>query len=159
MTGRYTMVDIHKAKELSAFCGIYCGTCGMYRGRVYAKIAQEFLEVIIAGDYPDELTINPKGEKPDFDFNEFLKGVEYFCREESGAYCQRPCKQAGGVACDIRICARKRGFEMCYECEDFPCEHFSLTLERHPERLEDYERFKELGFEGWLRFHAERIWF
>ena len=150
------MVDINEAKKLIGYCGIYCGSCGMFRRRIYAKIAQEFLEVIKAAGYPDELTINPNGVKPDFDFNEFLKGVEYFCKEDSGAYCQEPCKQDGGVLCKNRPCIRERGLEICYECKDFPCEHFSETLEKYPEKLKDYERFKKLGFEGWIRVYAER---
>ena len=106
------MVNINEAKKLIGYCGIYCGACGMYRGRIYAKIAQEFLEIIKAAEYPDELTINPKFVKPDFDFNEFLKGVEYFSKEDSGAYCQEPCKQGGGVLCKNRPCARERGVEI-----------------------------------------------
>jgi hypothetical protein len=150
------MVDIHEAKKLIGYCGIYCGTCGMYRGRIYAKIAQEFLEIIKAAGYPDELTINPKGVQPDFDFNEFLKGVEYFSKEDSGAYCQEPCKQGGGVPCKNRPCARERGIEICYACKDFPCKHFSESLEKYPEKRKNYKNFKKLGFEEWIRFHAER---
>jgi hypothetical protein len=149
-------VDISEARKLIGYCGVYCGSCGMYRGRVYAKIAQEFLEVMKAAGYPDELTINPKGVKPDFDFNEFLKGVECFSKEDSGAYCQEPCKQGGGVPCEYRQCARERGLEICYECRDFPCEHFLWGLEQHPEKRADYERFRKRGFEGWVRFHAGR---
>ena len=150
------MVDINEAKKLVGYCGIYCGTCGMYRGRIYAKIAQEFLEVIRAAGYPDELTINMTSAPPDFDFNEFLKGVEYFSNEGSGAYCQEPCKQGGGVACNNRLCAKEKGVEICYECKDFPCEHVSSTFEKDPEKRKDYERFKRLGFDGWIRFHAKR---
>ena len=119
-------------------------------------MAQDFLEVINAAGYPAELTINPQGVHPDFDFNEFLKGVEYFSKENSGAYCQVPCKQGGGVACKHRPCARERGVEICYACNDFPCEHFSRTLETYPEKRKEYERFKKLGFKEWIRFHAER---
>ncbi|UCH72194.1 MAG: DUF3795 domain-containing protein, partial [Thermoplasmatales archaeon] len=104
----------------------------------------------------DELTINPKGVKPDFDFNEFLKGLEYFSKEDSGAYCQESCKKGGGVSCKNRLCVRERGLEICYGCKDFPCEHFSETIDKSPEKLKDYERFNKLGFEEWLRFHAER---
>ena len=150
------MVNINEAKKLIGYCGIYCGSCGMYRGRIYAKIAQEFLEVIKAAGYPEELTINTKGIKPDFDFNEFLKGVKYFCKEDSGAYCQETCKQGGGVPCKHRLCVKERGLEICYECNDFPCDHFSWTLKESPEKRKDFERFKKLGFEGWIRFHAER---
>jgi len=150
------MVDINEAKKLIGYCGIYCGSCGMFRGRIYSKIAQDFLEVIKAAGYPDEITINQKGVKPDFDFDEFLKGIEYFSKEDSAAYCQEPCKKGGGVPCKNRLCAKERGLEICYECKDFPCEHFSWTLEKSPEKAKDYERFKKLGFEGWIRFHAER---
>ena len=150
------MIDINEAKKLIGYCGIYCGTCGMYKGRIYAKIAQEFLEVIKAAGYPEELTINPKGIKPDFDFHEFLKGVEYFSKEDSGAYCQVPCKQGGGVLCKNRDCAKEKGLEICYECKDFPCELFSETIEKCPEKLKDYERFKKLGLEGWIQFYTEK---
>jgi hypothetical protein len=150
------MVDIKEAKKLIGYCGIYCGSCGMFRGRIYAKIARELLEVIKAADYPEELTINPKGITPDFDFNEFLKGVEYFCKEDSGAYCQDPCKQGGGVLCKNRTCVKEKGLEICYECKDFPCNHFSWTLEESPEKRKDFERFKKIGFEEWIRFHTER---
>jgi hypothetical protein len=37
------MIDINEAKKLVGYCGIYCGSCGMFRGRIYAKIAQDFL--------------------------------------------------------------------------------------------------------------------
>ncbi len=150
------MVDLNEAKKMIGYCGIFCGTCGMFRGRIYAKIAQEFLEVIKAAGYPDELTINPKGVKPDFDFNEFLKGLEYFSKEDSGAYCQEPCKQGGGVKCKFRKCVKERGIEICYECKDYPCNEFPWTLEKNPEKLKDYELFKKLGVEGWIRFHADR---
>jgi hypothetical protein len=149
-------VDIKEAKKLIGYCGIYCGSCGMLRGRIYTKMAQEFLEVIKAASYPDELTINKKSDKPDFDFNEFLKGLEYLSKENSGAYCQESCKQGGGVNCKYRVCAKVREIEICYECEDYPCEHFSSTFEKSPEKLKDYQRFKKLGLEGWIRFHAER---
>jgi hypothetical protein len=150
------MIDIDEAKELIGYCGIYCGSCGMFRGRIYAKIAQEFLEIIKAAGYPDELTINTKGVKPDFDFKEFLKGVEHFSKEDSGAYCQESCKQGGGVSCKFRLCVTERGLEICYECKDFPCKHFSETIDKSQEKLKDYERFKKCGFEEWLRFQAER---
>ena len=147
------MLDINEAKKSVGYCGAYCGECALYRGRVCAVAAQELLEMIRGADYADWL---PRFVKLDFDFDEFLKGVEYFSKEDTGAYCQEPCKEGGGPPCKIRPCAKGRGIEICYECEDFPCEHFSWILEKYPDKLEDYERFKELGLEGWIRFHAER---
>jgi hypothetical protein len=152
----YKMIDVQEAKKLVGYCGIYCGSCGMYKGRIYAQLAQELLEILKTAGYPDELTINPKGIQPDFNYHEFLKGMEYFSKEQSGAYCQEACKQGAGVPCKTRPCAQERGLEICYECKDFPCENFSKCLEYCPEKQENYERFKKLGFENWVRFHAKR---
>jgi hypothetical protein len=150
------MTGINEAKNLAAYCGIYCGSCGMYRGRIYAKMAREFLEIVNAAGYPDELTINARGDKPDFNYNEFLKGLEYLSKEDSGAYCQESCKSGGGVPCEIRQCANEKGLEICYGCPDYPCTHFPLPWANSPEKLKDYELFRQLGFDGWIKYHAER---
>ncbi len=150
------MIDIKEAKKLVGYCGIYCGSCGMFRGRIYSKIAQEFLEIIKAAGYPDELTINPNSDKPDFNFTEFRKGLEYLSQENSGAYCQEPCKLGGGVNCEFRLCVKEKGLEICYECDDFPCKYYSKTFKNSSEKQKDYERFKRLGLNRWIRFHKER---
>ncbi|MCK4251669.1 DUF3795 domain-containing protein [candidate division WOR-3 bacterium] len=146
------MVDINEAKKLINYCGGFCGQCGMYKGRIYAKVAQEFLEIVKAG-YSDWL---PKFVKLDFNFNEFLKGVEYFSKKETGPYCQKPCKEGGGAPCKIRPCAKERGIEICFECKEFPCEKFSWVLKKHPDKLEDYKRYKKLGLDGLIKFYLER---
>jgi len=69
------MKDIKRASKLVGYCGAYCGECGMYRGRICAKITKDFLEAIKAGDYADWV---PKYVKPDFNFNDFLKDI-YDC--------------------------------------------------------------------------------
>ena len=146
------MADIDGQKDLVGYCGAYCGECGMYKGRIYAKVAKDFLEILRASDYADWL---PKFVKLNFNFNDFMKGVEFFSKKNAESYCQEPCKQGGGAPREIRPCARKRGIEICYECQDFPCKHLDWILEKYPERMEDYERFKKLGLKGWVRFHAK----
>ncbi len=56
---------------------------------------------------------------------------------------------------EIWHCIRKRRFQICYECEDFPCGHFSWIKEKNPAKLKDYERFRKLGLEEWLRIHEQ----
>ena len=146
------MADIDEQKDLVGYCGAYCGECGMYKGRIYAKVAKDFLEILRASDYADWL---PKFVKLNFNFNDFMKGVEFFSKKNAESYCQEPCKQGGGAPCESRPCARKRGIEIRYECQDFPCKHLDWILEKYPERMEDSERFKKLGLKGWVRFHAK----
>jgi len=145
------MIDIAEAKELVTYCGSFCGGCGMYKGRIIAMVAQEFKE--LTAGYADWL---PKAVNLDFNYDDFIKGLEYFSQENSSCYCQESCKQGGGAPCKIRPCAQEKGIEICYECKDFPCDKFAWIIERYPGFREEQERFKKLGFEGWLRFHGER---
>ncbi len=147
------MAGIKQQEDLIGFCGAYCGECGMYRGRIYARIAKDFLEILKASDYADWL---PNVMKLDFSFEDLLKGLEYFSKEHAGCSSQEPCKKGGGAPCENPSCAEERGIAICYEGEDFPSENFDWILEKYPDYLEDYERFKKLGLKGWLRFNAKR---
>ncbi len=145
-------MDINKAKKLIGYCGSFCGTC-MLKGRIYEDVAKDFWEMLKASDHPNWV---PKFEKIDFNFDDFMKGLEYFSNADSGPYCQAPCKEGGGAPCKCRPCAKERGIEICYECKDFPCEHLSWILERNPEKMDDYETFKKLGLKDWLKSHIEK---
>lgn len=145
------MADIAEAKKLVTYCGTYCGGCEMYQGRIIAMVAQEFQE--LTAGYANWL---PKAIQLDFNYDDFIKGLEYFSQANSSCYCQEPCKQSGGAPCKIRPCAKEKGIEICFECKNFPCEHFAWLLERYPQKLEEQKNFKKMGFEKWLRFHAER---
>ena len=77
--GEYEMVPINEAKGLVGYCGIYCGGCGMYKGRTIAMVAKDLKELIESYNYPDWV---PKFGGIDFDFEEFQKGLDYLTREE-----------------------------------------------------------------------------
>jgi len=32
------MMDITEAKKLVGYCGIYCGGCGMFKGRIISRL-------------------------------------------------------------------------------------------------------------------------
>jgi len=147
------MIDINEAKNLVTYCGGFCGACGMYKGRIWAMVAQDFKEIIEVTGFAEWV---PKFEKIDFNFSDFLKGLEYFANERTGPYCKFPCKEGGGAPCKVRPCAKERGIEICFECKDFPCEHFAWILKNHPDKLEDCKRFKKIGLEGWIKFNLER---
>jgi hypothetical protein len=145
------MAIFEDERKLITYCGAFCGSCGCYKGRITAMVAKDFRELITA--YVDWV---PEYEKIDFNFDDFLRGLDYFANENIGPYCKVACKDGGGAPCKVRPCARERGVEICYDCDDFPCEHFSWILERYPEKLEDCKRYKEIGLEDWLQFHMER---
>ncbi len=148
------MISFLEAKKLIGYCGIYCGGCGMYKGRIIAKVADDLKELIEAHGYPVWV---PEFGGIDFNFMEFQKGLSYFTKENSGCYCQEPCKDGGGVpGCEIKKCAEDQGVEICFQCSDYPCKHFSQFLKRHPEITKEYKRFNKLGLEEWIKTQARK---
>lgn len=117
-------------------------------------LARDLKELIEIYDHPDWV---PKFGGTDFDYVEFLKGLAYYSREDSGCFNAEPCKGGCGVpGCTIDDCAKERGIEICFECEEFPCSHFSQFLKTHPEIMEDCEDYKKLGRDEWLKRHVQR---
>jgi len=102
-------------KNLIAYCGLYCGQCPFYEG----KIAD------LAKDLRKELRHTK--------FDRIAKGLsKYFrqfnnydaCYEFLGTMvkfrCKKTCYDGGGPPfCRIRKCCLKRGSEGCWECAEF----------------------------------------
>ena len=141
--------------DLIAYCGIYCGGCGIYKGRVITIVAKDLKELIESYSYPDWV---PKFGRIDFNFEEFRKGLDYLTKRDSGCYTQVPCKEGCGCPeCKIKECAKERKIELCFECKDFPCEHFSQFGEDwRIAMVKEQERFKKLGIKEWIEVQIQR---
>lgn len=140
--------------RLVAYCGLSCGECGTYKVKFFRMLAGG-KELIEASDHPDWV---PEFGRVDFDYEEFLKGFTYYMRLESGCFDENPCK--GGCQVPgrmVRTCAKERGVEIYFECDEFPCKHFSRFLERHPDVIKESEDFKRLGRGEWLKKHVQRM--
>jgi len=58
----------------------------------------------------------------------------------------------GGVpGCKIKECAKEKGVKICFQCEEFPCKTISEFFKNHPDIFKEYEKFKELNMEEWLK--------
>ncbi|KPK70173.1 hypothetical protein AMJ82_03760 [candidate division TA06 bacterium SM23_40] len=111
------MISPEEAKDLTAYCGAYCGECAIYGGRIIVQVATQLKALIEAADYLEWV---PKFGGIDFEFAEFYRGLPYFTESTSGCYCQEPCREGGGAPCKVRPCAKERGVEICYACRVFP---------------------------------------
>ena len=112
---------------LIAPCGIHCGACPMYKVKDDPSLREGLVKRINWNGVPCPGCRSAKGK------HQLIQGT-----------------------CATYACVSSRGHDFCYECKDFPCEHFAWILERYPQKLEEQKNFKKLGFEKWLRFHAER---
>jgi hypothetical protein len=129
--------------QLVAPCGDYCGGCGQYNGLICktAKQMREFADL-----YGFEF--RSEGE---FDFRQFVAGLEWFIKN---AICPG-CQQGGGPAwCEVKKCCSEKGFCICFECEEFPCSKIESVAD--PDTMDRYKRFTEIRFERWVEEQAQK---
>ena len=115
---------------LIAYCGLYCGDCTSYKGKV-ADLARDLRKELRAAKFDKTAA--------------FLADVPFFaafkhydeCYEVLGALvkfrCKKSCKGGGGPPfCKMRKCCRKKGIEGCWECKEFEtCKHLDFLEPSH----------------------------
>jgi len=117
-------------------------------------LAKELKELVEAYHHPEWV---PKYGSIDFDYDEFLKGLTYYTKVESGCFNVEPCKGGCQVpGCSIKPCAKERGVEVCFKCDEFPCRNFSEFLESHPDHAKECDGFKRNRNE-WLKTHIQKM--
>ncbi|MBS7619361.1 DUF3795 domain-containing protein [Candidatus Bathyarchaeota archaeon] len=117
-------------------CGLYCGTCGVYRGY---RDGGELLEQLA------EKWNIPK---------------EKFRCEGCGSLTQK----CWGFGCEIVKCLNYKGYQLCHECEAFDdkrCDRYESIAERYLKRGEDIRkslmRIKNGETLQWLD-EQDRLW-
>jgi len=136
--------DLEKKHHIS-YCGSYCHICDWHTGRIRKAFQHAF-------DMIDNLSLKKQlGDKIDVDnFNVGLAKLAKSsicpgCKSEAGTH------KPGEDRCRIRECCYGKGFDLCNECSDFPCE----TLKNNPgvirfHCIENLQEMKEKGLEAWI---------
>ena len=104
-------------KSLVGYCGLYCGACGIYQGRI--RQAVENLRKIISAEFPSFNKIAPELAKwePAFqhytEFENVLNGFVKVFGDCPG------CVKGGGVPnCVVRECCKQKAYTTCAECAE-----------------------------------------
>ena len=130
--------------EFVTYCGLYCGLCAD-RARI-PKRAAALQEAMAEEGWPYWGHTVPG-------FTEFWRFLEKL-HADGGC---RGCRAGGGFPqCQIRVCARQRGLELCSRCSDFPCDHIEALGARYPTLIADNRRLQAIGLEQWLSEQQER---
>jgi hypothetical protein len=127
----------NKNKELLAPCGLYCGVCAIYIAD--RDNNSKFKEKLV--DVYKPLTKSANDIK--------CTGCLSEDQENIFGYCQ---------TCPIRDCVKSKGFNGCYECDDFPCkfiERFPIPVGKKV-ILRAIPRWKEIGTEKWVEEEEKR---
>jgi hypothetical protein len=111
-----------------------------------AKELKRFVEAYRYGEWIAYIT-------QDFDFQNFMKGVEWFANSGCPG-----CLQGHGMPnCDVRNCCKEKGLKNCYFCQDFlKCTKLSYQKETYKIN-ENYRRIKQLSYEKWLKEQEEKL--
>ena len=135
-------------KQLSCYCGLYCGYCAV-KVKVGPAAKVLYDEMISAG-FEDVISDIPGGEG----FWPFLKHMA-----EQGMCVS--CRDGGGnPECAIRLCAQDKEVEMCAFCTEYPCgkltEFFKSSvgcavLEK------DNVLLRDKGWEAWAELQDKRL--
>ena len=140
-------------EELIAYCGLYCGDCFGYKG----KIAE------LAKDLRKEL----RQEK----FEIMIKGIPFKalknykeCYDVLGILVRLRCTNAcrggsGNPFCKIRKCCQKEGIEGCWICNDFEtCEKLdSLKVNHGDAHIKNLRIIKKKGIDKFLK--GKKYWY
>lgn len=131
-------------KKYICYCGLYCENCAT-KARVVPASRTLYQELINAG-FKDVLPFMPDGEA----FWNFLKGMalEGTCESCRGG--------SGNPGCQVRICAKEKGIEICALCDSYPCERFRELFTGYPMLKEDNRLLREEGQEAWTKLQNER---
>jgi len=143
-------------EDLVTYCGLYCGDCFGYQG----KIAD------LARDLRKELRL-AKFDKT----AELLSTIPFFatfkdyqqCYEVLGALvkfrCKNTCRGGGGPPfCKMRKCCQQKGIEGCWQCDEFEtCEKLDVLKPNHGDaHLKNLRIIKKQGIDGFI--NGKRYW-
>ena len=123
-------------EELVAPCGLYCGTCPIYKASSDRALAEKIAQR--RGISPEQ--VNCHG-----------------CQIEKGVI-----KMLGESVCRTYDCAtNKKAVEFCYQCEEFPCLKLAPCADRaqeipHNMKIYNLVSIQKMGLGKWLE-RAEEI--
>jgi len=139
-----------KPENLITYCGVYGGACARWCGNtVFKDFATIFAEWLDAQGYHHWMPTEVK----EFDYAEFRKALDFFSKKDTWLVCRRCCKGGDGRPdCEIRKCCKNRGLDVCFDCDEFPCD----KVKGDTKMIERAKEYKKLGKDEWLRQHVEK---
>ena len=139
-------------KDLVAYCGLYCGDCFSYQGKI-ADLARDLRKELRQAKFDKAVAGIP--------FKEFKDYKE--CYDVLGALvrlrCKNPCQDGGGNPfCKIRKCCQKKGIEGCWQCDEFEtCEKLDFLKPSHGDaNIKNLKKLKQQGIEPFIQ--GKRYW-
>ena len=139
-----------KLTELATYCGLYCGACDIYQKR-FSIAGNELKKLLDAYDFKSISKQIPGMEGYDT-FYKVLNTIIFFFGQ-----CFTCKKNGGNPQCQIRICARKKGYTNCAECPELGCDKLKAITDGYPEAKENLVEIKKIGLKKWCQKQQEKV--
>ena len=140
-----------------AYCGLYCGECPFHEGRI-ADLARDLRKELRTARF-DRIAEALSSDGP---FEAFGRYGD--CYEVLGSMvklrCKRGCRQHGGNPwCAMRKCCKRKGYEGCWECDEFEtCQKLAVLETAHGKaHVKNLRRLKRGGVEAFLE--GKKLWY
>lgn len=144
-------------REQTAFCGLYCGDCIPANQSLFdtAAALKQQLESCQFEKYAEHKSATNRTFNAYRIFREVLDAILTL-------RCPKTCFQSGGNPdCAIRVCARQRGLEGCWLCQDFEtCEALKIMGTCHGDTVKHNLRMiRQHGVENWSHTRGKHyVW-
>jgi len=143
-------------KDLIGYCALYCGDCYMYQGRI-ADLARDLRKELRQAKF--DKRAETMSETSFFaTFKNYPQCYELL-GEMVKFRCKRTCHGGGGLpVCKIRDCCQKKGFDGCWQCDDFEtCKKLDFLKTFHGgAHLKNLRILKKAGVDSFLE--GKRNW-
>jgi hypothetical protein len=139
---------MENSANLTAYCGLYCGECLMYKNKV-ADLARDLRKELRESKF-DKIAPALSG---------FMKELKDYpiCYAVLGAMvklrCRKSCYDGGGHPCKVRDCCTKKGFRGCWECDIFDtCTKLNFLRQVHGDaHIKNMKIISKKGMDGFLK--------
>jgi hypothetical protein len=140
-----------KERDLTAYCGLYCGDCIRYQSRA-SELADELLKEIEKTKFTEYAKIKQAHKKELEDFGTFVSLLKAISEIKCEIRCRLGDGGCGGK-CEIIECVNSKGLEGCWDCVEFErCDKFDFLKPYHADApLKNVRKIKELGIENWAK--------
>ena len=136
-------------KNLTAYCGLYCGDCIRYQSKA-SDLANQLLNELDHHHFSDYSEIKKRHAKEFENYDamvSLLNAVSKFS-------CEIPCRLGGdgcGGSCEIVRCIKTKSYEGCWECNEFEsCRKLEFLKPFHGEApINNLRIIRECGIENW----------
>ncbi len=143
-------------KDLIAYCGLYCGDCYRYKGKI-ADLARDLRKELRQEKF--DLTADTMSTISFFaDFKNYPQCYGLL-GEMVKFRCKRTCHGGGGPpACKIRDCCQKKGINGCWQCDEFEtCRKLNFLKPFHEDaHIKNLRILKRAGAGSFLK--GKRNW-